>query len=82
MARARMRSGSCSIAVLIATAKLCEYYIHGTDLHPVSATDVSDFGSTYVILPVGLNQLQSAEALDECLYRLGTAETLHKLLQD
>lgn len=46
MARARMRSGSCSIALLIATAKLYEYCIHGADLHPVSMTDVSDFGCT------------------------------------
>jgi hypothetical protein len=68
--------------VLIATAKLYEYCINGADLHAVSTTNVSDFGSTYVILPVGLNQWQSAKALDDCLSRLGTAETLQKLLQD
>jgi hypothetical protein len=67
---------------LIATAKLYQYCINGADLHPVYTTDVSDFGSTYVILPVGLNQWQSAEALDDCICRLGTAKTLEKLLQD
>ena len=66
----------------VADAKLSDQRINGPGLHAPPATAISKFSGQDVILPVGRDQRNAAESLDQDLRLLWPAEPLQQLLQN
>ena len=62
--------------------ELCKQCVNGADLHTRFATCISQTRSTDVIISIRLKERQGGEAFDDLSLRLGTRETLQKLLKD
>jgi hypothetical protein len=67
---------------IVPNAKLRKQGIDGTELDSCAAASVAQGGRVDVIIPIGLEERQCCEALNNLGLRLGTKEALQKLLQD
>ena len=62
-------------------AQLDEQRVDRAHLNPSSAAGVADLGGGDVVLPIGADEGQRAEPLDDDLHRLRAVEPLQKFLE-